>query len=129
YQYEGLHNPDAIRVLKLLPGGFGSPLKCEILEVRKSEDPSFEALSYTWGEPVFPCIVQDAKSNTVIRITENLSDALNGLRYEATERILWIDQICINQMDLPEKSHQVANMGDIYRIATKTLVWLGKDDE
>jgi hypothetical protein len=47
YQYEALHTPDAIRVLKLLPGGFGSPLKCEILEVRKSEDPSFEALSYT----------------------------------------------------------------------------------
>jgi hypothetical protein len=129
YQYEALHTPDAIRVLKLLPGCFGSPLKCEILEVRKSEDPSFEALSYTWGEPVFPRIVQDAKSNTVIRITENLSDALNGLRYEATERILWIDQICVNQMNMPEKSHQVANMGDIYRIATKTLVWLGKDDE
>jgi hypothetical protein len=42
---------------------------------------------------------------------------------------IWIDAICINQMDVEEKSHQVASMGKLYSKATKTLIWLGNDVE
>ena len=40
---------------------------------------------------------------------------------------LWVDQICIDQSSNKERNHQVAMMGDIYRRATETYMWLGPD--
>lgn len=37
----------------------------------------------------------------------------------------WIDALCINQYDNPEKERQVPNMFHIYRKASTVLVWLG----
>jgi hypothetical protein len=37
----------------------------------------------------------------------------------------WIDQLCINQEDLQERSEQVQFMREIYTKAIRTLVWLG----
>ena len=39
----------------------------------------------------------------------------------------WVDAICINQVDKQEKGRQVAHMGQIYRAATRVIVWLGLD--
>jgi hypothetical protein len=39
--------------------------------------------------------------------------------------VLWIDAICINQQDITEHEQQVGIMGDIYRNAKQTPVWLG----
>jgi hypothetical protein len=41
--------------------------------------------------------------------------------------MLWIDALCINQDDMMERNHQVARMGDIYRNATRVIVWLGRE--
>ncbi|EAU33597.1 predicted protein [Aspergillus terreus NIH2624] len=40
----------------------------------------------------------------------------------------WVDQICINQADLTERSSHVAMMDEVYAKATFTLVWLGPED-
>jgi hypothetical protein len=40
---------------------------------------------------------------------------------------LWVDAVCINQSDLPEKSQQVAVMGQIYRKCAQVQIWLGCD--
>ncbi len=42
---------------------------------------------------------------------------------------IWIDAICISQLDDDEKSEQVGQMGDIYRRAHKVVVWLGPAGE
>lgn len=42
---------------------------------------------------------------------------------------VWIDALCINQVDDAEKSHQFAMMGDIYANAKEVLVYLGDEDE
>ncbi|KAF2823946.1 hypothetical protein CC86DRAFT_384464 [Ophiobolus disseminans] len=39
----------------------------------------------------------------------------------------WIDQICIDQRNLQERSSQVGMMSEIYQRATSTLIWLGSD--
>jgi hypothetical protein len=39
--------------------------------------------------------------------------------------MLWIDQICINQNSVAEKSSQVELMGDVYSKAKQVIVWLG----
>ncbi|ERF73567.1 hypothetical protein EPUS_07501 [Endocarpon pusillum Z07020] len=128
YRHDALIHSDSIRLLKLLRGARHSPLQCEILEQRKGSGPAFEALSYTWGAPVFAQVLEEVKSDTIVRITENLSHALHEFRLKDTDRYLWIDQICINQQNASEKSHQVAAMDEIYRGATRTLVWLGKEE-
>ncbi len=46
-----------------------------------------------------------------------------------SRRRLWADQICINQKDVEEKNSQVVMMGDIYRNARRTLIWIGQGDE
>lgn len=38
---------------------------------------------------------------------------------------LWIDGICIDQSNLPERNAQVAMMDRIYSASTSTVVWLG----
>ncbi|KAF2127845.1 HET-domain-containing protein [Dothidotthia symphoricarpi CBS 119687] len=88
----------------------------------------YEALSYTWGEPVFPEIVMDVASGTVTHITENLFDALQALRNENAPRLLWADAVCIHQFNLNEKGHHVAQMGAVYRNASSVTVWLGQED-
>jgi hypothetical protein len=128
YQYQDLCHPDSIRVLELIPGTPGTALECKLLEVRKSESPRFEALSYTWGAPVFPKRITEIEFANFLQITENLFDALQALRLHDSSRVLWIDAVCINQENTTEKNHQVAQMGDIYRDAEIVLVWLGNED-
>jgi hypothetical protein len=42
---------------------------------------------------------------------------------------LWVDQVCIDQRNVPEKNAQVAKMGEIYRLASLVLIWLGPASE
>ncbi|KAN0110166.1 Heterokaryon incompatibility protein (HET) domain containing protein [Hyaloscypha variabilis] len=69
-----------------------------------------------------PCV-------SFIPITPNLQSALKRLRQRSTTRVLWVDQLCINQEDVEERSSQVQLMGHIYQKASKTVVWLGEEDE
>jgi hypothetical protein len=56
--------------------------------------------------------------------------ALLRLRQEHGEEdlVLWIDAICINQQDIPERNFQAANMRAIYQHAASVAVWLGPEN-
>ncbi|KAK7740500.1 hypothetical protein SLS53_005343 [Cytospora paraplurivora] len=49
--------------------------------------------------------------------------------FDLEEDWFWIDSICINQDDIDERQSQVKLMGQIYRQAAKTLVWLAEATE
>lgn len=85
----------------------------------------YTALSYVWGDPAFvkPMICNGRPFKT----TQNLDLALRYLRQTDVAVLLWIDQICINQDDLKEKTQQVILMSKIYKRAWNTLVWLGEE--
>jgi Heterokaryon incompatibility protein (HET) len=94
--------------------------------------PDYEAISYVWGPQDPPhklCI--NGETSGFIEIGKNLHDALQRLRPCSGQdaRTLWVDQICINQTDLSERSAQVLRIGYIFRAARKVLVWLGQEDE
>jgi hypothetical protein len=94
-----------------------------LLEVSINRPPNFEALSYAWeGQSLDQSIICDSEN---LLISATCQAALFRLRLKARKRLLWIDQICINQTSLEEKNHQVAIMGEIYSRAVRTLVWLG----
>jgi hypothetical protein len=84
--------------------------------------PKYEALSYTWGEPVddFEIIV----NSVTFAVRRNLWEALYHLR-GGKSRALWIDAVCINQKNIPERNEQVQMMRRIYERAQRVVIWLG----
>ncbi|KAG4432732.1 hypothetical protein IFR05_011788 [Cadophora sp. M221] len=64
-----------------------------------------------------------------MHVTLNLYAALQHLRFEYTDRILWVDAICIDQANIPEKNHQIQLMGHIYEEAECVIIWLGGGTE
>ena len=126
YQYLPLKHERDIRLLYLLPGSDGAPLSCSLSIVSLSELPVYEAISYTWGEPIFSASIE-CFSKGQLPITENLSKALFHMRFADRIRVLWVDAICINQQDLVERSHQVTLLRDTFERAENVIVWLGED--
>ncbi|KAE9369166.1 HET-domain-containing protein [Stipitochalara longipes BDJ] len=123
--YKSLLGKDEIRLLCLEPGN-SAGLKGKLVHVRLADKPTYEALSYAWGPPVKTYEI--ALPNGILRITESLFSSLMHLRRRGRERLLWIDQLCINQDDDTEKIQQILLMRQIYSSATRVLVWLGPDE-
>lgn len=124
-----------IRVIKIHSGRRDDNLVCAIQTVAlvDSHRIPYEALSYCWGGSTRTKSVQilDAESEPpdaqqyVLEVTSNLHDALCHVRSNSQTRVFWIDAICINQNDVPERSWQVAIMCQVYSFATGVIVWLG----
>jgi hypothetical protein len=115
-----------LRLVRLFKGSFPDDIQCEIFLAwlhGYEKCMPYEALSYTWGSTERTSEI--TTNDCTLAVTENLHHALRYLRYEYTDRILWIDLICINQDDFQERSHQVAQMRDIYKEAEQVLIWLG----
>ncbi|KAJ9644140.1 hypothetical protein H2199_004008 [Coniosporium tulheliwenetii] len=123
YQYQPLRDESSIRLLKLKPSG-GSELICELLEVSITNPPKYEALSYAWGSGQATSSIQC--SGKPLSVSASCAAALHRLRQRFSSRLLWIDQICINQPDAVEKSHQLVLMGEIYSKAQAVVIWLGE---
>lgn len=118
---------EEIRLLHLNPGKFDDELTCALHHVYLPENPSYEALSYTWGLKTSPISLY--VDDIAVSITENLESALRHLRYEKDVRILWVDAVCINQSDMLERMAQVSQMDILYSKAEKTVIYLGDLDE
>ena len=138
-----------IRLLKLMPGAnLSEDLRCQIfhmsLQNAPQGRPSYEPLSYTWGDseekkviklaysvspgPGFPAEYGPITPKNLL-VTKNLDAALRHLRLEHSPRILWVDAICINQTDEEEKGQQVQQMHAIYKGAKRVVVWLGEEKD
>jgi len=127
YQYYPILDQTTIRLLELQAGVLEEPLICHMALASLDCNPSYEALSYCWGDATQKVDLLCDEKN--ISITVNLSNALRRLRKPDGVRVLWADAACINQEDLEERGQQVKLMGSIYRKASTTFVWLGHDDE
>ncbi|KAI1758563.1 HET-domain-containing protein [Hypoxylon sp. FL1150] len=126
YAYTPMEQLDGqIRLVTIRPGTWSDIIACEVHVASMDDSPSYEALSYVWG---------DANKRRPIsvdgqhfEVAENLYLALRRLRRAASPRVMWIDAICINQKDDKEKSTQVGMMGRIYSNCQKAVLWLGED--
>lgn len=127
-----------IRLLRVSCSEFDddfAPVICSLV-TGSLDDPSLDyiALSYVWGFEMSqtPLVID----GTIFKATANLFEFLVRYRkisyvvpgWELANLPLWIDAVCINQDDIPERNSQVQMMGAIYRSATKTISWLGPDD-
>lgn len=134
---ETLYTPftgaDQIRTLKLMRSPSGE-VDAILQVIDLDTEAVYACLSYTWSGPRW----EDEgkkwtdKSQSIcingihMEIGLNLRNALNHLYEVLGGRAIWVDAICINQEDTPERNAQVALMGRIYRQAQDVLVWFGE---
>ena len=124
---EEVNGTPSIRLLSLEPMDpeEGSQIiRCHLTSVLLDQAPAYEALSYCWGDmtDMLPISCNDS----LLQIGASLKSALLYLRRKDQTRLLWIDAICINQENLPERGSQVRIMCDIYRNAERVVSWLGE---
>ncbi|MCJ1256837.1 hypothetical protein MMC24_004662 [Lignoscripta atroalba] len=113
-----------IRLLVLRPAlRRSASIQCNLIQTSLDDNPTYEALSYTWGDPRITRTINLDGHNFLV--TENLDDALRDIRHRTSKRTVWVDAVCVNQADVPERNHQVRQMRHIYEMAQQVLVWLG----
>lgn len=117
----------SIRLLVLEPGQGSEQVHCRLVQASLFDLPKYEALSYVWGDASQTRNIILGGKN--MAVTRNLCSALMHLRYVDQSRLLWVDAICINQMDLDERSSQVQAMKHIYSHCWRAVVWLGEPAE
>ncbi|CAH0058653.1 unnamed protein product [Clonostachys solani] len=141
----------ATRVIDLAPGTGQDRLKCAIRVINLNEPPEYEALSYTWyrtpsDRPTIdtwssqddenhrntlrwdwsiPMFVDDDK---FIGISPGLRDALRALRHPTKSRVLWVDQLCIDQGSTKEREIQVRYMSHVYSRSQRVVLWVGEEE-
>lgn len=135
-QYSPLQKPREFRLISIRPGATTDPLSLELSHsiLNETDTPVFVALSYVWGSPnnmsTAQVLVQTETGTTAtshVSVGQNLATALQHLRLASAARTVWADAICINQEDLAERSRQVLLMGDIYRLASGVVAFLGPE--
>lgn len=128
--YPALGNDQEFRLITITPGDnlpIQTTLSKASLNDANENIPRYTALSYVWGLPT-PRKTIICNGEEII-VTVNLEAALLQFRDKSQERVIWIDQLCINQDDYDERSRQVSLMGCIYSMAEQVAVWLGPSDD
>jgi hypothetical protein len=140
FQYANLDQEERrIRLLRIQPLKYGednsSQVICELIDNQSLDamQGKFTTLSYCAGDP--------KKTETIIinglafNAFSNLGHALRQVRHfwkdkcGSQELLLWTDQVCINQSNPHERSHQVGFMGDIYGSAIQVLICLSVEGD
>lgn len=122
-----------------------SIIECNLEVYSVSNCPAFIALSYVWGHPeVGSPILLNGKEFHVRTSLHAALQAILNQRSKAiddipslgtfvdqpkTWKFFWIDALCIDQENIPERNHQVGLMKQIYSNATFVLAWLGEATE
>lgn len=89
----------------------------------------YHTISYCAGsaKTTKPIILQGTEFNVFANLDCALRETLaywSTTKYSEDDCVLWIDQICINQHNDSERSHQVAFMRDIYLNSRGTFICL-----
>jgi hypothetical protein len=130
-----------IRLLSLDLDGDLDDIRCTLTNHSLNSRPIYCALSYEWGNPVPVEIIIvngelfHARHNLWLFLQrvkavarENMSQSSTSVGSQGATTQLWVDAICIDQTNIPERNTQVQLMGRIYRDARPTIVWLGWSD-
>ncbi|KAK6436499.1 hypothetical protein LTR95_007309 [Oleoguttula sp. CCFEE 5521] len=117
------------RLLHVSPGEGVQQIHARLSHATVSDDQrlTYETISYAWGDPT--PVAEALVNGLPVLIPANTEEVLKRVRLHDRERIIWIDAVCINQIDLHERSAQIVLMGSIYAGSLRNLVFLGELDE
>jgi len=121
------HTKPSIRLVSLRPHLSRDGLvQCDI--TRNTIRAPYTCLSYRWGAPEPSGVIR--MNGKLFNVRQNLLDFLCMARQnEEAKTVYWIDALCIDQSNVSEKNHQVAQMGQIYSWAACVYIWLGARPE
>lgn len=130
YQYRRFQNGEDIRLLKVSFTGTTREVSYELVHRCLFEiSGQFVAISYRWGilrpDRFIPVTNPDVNM-PVTRVVKTLLEHIIG---DLDIPYIWIDAICINQIDAQEKNDQVSIMSRIFGSAKSVRVWLGRLNE
>lgn len=129
YRHGSLPDPRTyIRLLRIcsIDEARDVPVHCQLQAWSVDAAPDYTAISYTWGDPdLLEFIFVDDKK---MEVRQNCGYVLRQAWQLKGSCYIWVDAICINQMDNDEKSHQVAMMGSVYQRAIDTLACVGRHE-
>ncbi|KAH9868802.1 hypothetical protein J1614_007876 [Plenodomus biglobosus] len=137
FEYPGLLNStSSIRLLRMDTAPNSNTCD-DIYCVLNSTEPwdsdvQYECLSYCWGVPTARRRIFVRTGNNdyqQMEVTDNLYNALQGLKASLKSTLYWIDAICIDQTNDTERGKQVSLMKDIYSKSSGVVVWLGPTTE
>lgn len=124
--YKALQSKESFRLIRILPSvQQRSILYCELHEVSSLEAApnTFITVSYRWD-------TSQGKSSRIMlngaefRVYPKVERILRDLQASYWSTMVWIDQVCINQEDMVEKSSQVTMMGRIYGTCNQLRICL-----
>jgi hypothetical protein len=123
-----------IRLLAVTKGESGS-LRCKLTDgiPLASVDGIYTAISYCAGDPkkTRTIWVNDKPFNAFANLAHAIEETYRyrSAEHGDVEALLWADQICINQSDKAERSHQVGFMYDVYSSAREVAVCLSNEEK
>ncbi|RDW82330.1 hypothetical protein BP6252_03442 [Coleophoma cylindrospora] len=129
-QYQPLnHGQKEIRLINILDEDSDDPyVHCtlETVSLVNQTLARYTALSYCWGDPdvCVPMVVDKC----LIEVPCNLDSALRQLRLRGYHCV-WVDALCVNQMDREERGLQVQLMRQIYCYANQVISWVGSAED
>src|SRR5436190_9220954 len=147
FQYSPLNcSTNEIRLVRLHQAA-GSTW-CELRHFPIEACPPYLALSYTWGDRTDTIRIR--VNNGSLSVTKNLvvflhhatiRQRIRGYMWgdpkwrvdgkvvvpPTLQEWLWIDALCIDQSNVPERNAQVPKMNSIYRKAQAVIMWLGPE--
>lgn len=94
---------------------------------------NYTALSWTWGRDSWTSSIYIVDENLhtrhAIAVPPTLESALRHVRHPTMKVILWVDLICIRQDADEERAFMISILPDIFKYASRVIVWLGDEDE
>jgi hypothetical protein len=113
----------SIRLIRILPTrSREGHIQCEMRHA--TVDHEYKCLSYVWGPLSNNWITINGQLHSV---RDNLLALLAVAQQNSMSSRLWIDAICIDQINNAERTHQVQQMGHIFSRAIELIAWLGTD--
>lgn len=112
------------RLVRLLPPRpYDDVIRCELSPACLEDRPRYEVLSYVWGEQEAsrPILLNDRPWS----VRPVLANALRRLRYEDADRHIWVDALCIDQIEPQDRINQIGLIKEIHGRCDRCLVWLG----
>ncbi|OTA98118.1 hypothetical protein M426DRAFT_123369 [Hypoxylon sp. CI-4A] len=98
----------------------------EVYNVSDLPSTEYAALSYTWGDAHNDQDLREITINDqIFAIRRNLFGFFETAAEKGESGLLFVDAICINQLDLAERRCQVQEVIGVYRNASNVIAWLG----
>jgi len=111
------------RLFKVEGVGRDDVLKISLHEGFHSHDVEYTAISYAWDDE--PLSVRIRCNGQQSMVTPSIWLLIGGILIEQKQSYYWVDQVCVDQVDVSDKERQVPLMDIYFSQASMVLVWLG----